>query len=86
MPEKESSRIHNLYKQYSEERDREERGLTEKKVPDQPGSSAPIRTDNKPRVGNTIYVSGNKVSEEYLKKHFTEFGNIVNVNLEIEKG
>lgn len=75
-----------MYKQYSEERDREERGLTEKKIPDQPGSAVPVRTDNKPRTGNTIYVSGNKVSEDYLKKHFTEFGNIVNVNLEIEKG
>lgn len=72
-----------MYKQYSEERDREERGLTEKKISD---PAALIRTDNKPRTGNTIYVSGNKVTEDYLKKHFTEFGNIVNVNLEIEKG
>lgn len=38
------------------------------------------------RTGNTIYVSGNKVTEEYLKKHFSNFGMIVNVSMEIEKG
>lgn len=40
---------------------------------------------NKPRQGNTIYVSGYKITEDILKKAFQPFGKIVNVNMEIEK-
>lgn len=41
---------------------------------------------DKPRSGNTIYVSGTRVTEEFLRKHFAAFGKIVNVSMEIEKG
>ena len=62
--------MQNLYDSFVSARDREERGLTEK----QDG-----RTD-KPRQGNTI-----KINEDFLKKTFHTYGNIVNVTMEIEK-
>lgn len=40
----------------------------------------------KPKTGYTIYVSGKTITEDFLKKHFSEFGTIVNVSMEIEKG
>ncbi|GLV32055.1 Negative elongation factor E [Carabus blaptoides fortunei] len=67
-------RIKNLYDTFVTARDREERGITEKR-----------EKPDKPRQGNTIYVSGYKISEEFLKKHFQTIGNIVNVSMEIEK-
>lgn len=70
------SRYPNLYQQFASERDKEERGLVDKKT-------NPESRDK--RTGNTIYVSGNKVTEEYLRKHFSEFGQILNVSMEIEK-
>lgn len=41
---------------------------------------------DKPKTGYTIYVSGKTITEDFLKKHFSEFGTIVNVSMEIEKG
>ena len=64
----------NLYDSFLATRHREERGILD----------ANDKMD-KPRQGNTIYVSGYKISEEFLKKHFGQVGNIVNVSLEIEK-
>ncbi|XP_055688562.1 negative elongation factor E [Lutzomyia longipalpis] len=81
-PEKEvAGRVQNLYQQLATERDREERGLLDKKAVE-----APVLRPDKPRTGNTIYVSGNKVTEDFLRKHFASFGTIVNVSMEIEKG
>ena len=73
----ETNRIQNLYQQFASERDREERGI-DKKI-------APEVSREKPRTGNTIYVSGKTVTEDFLKKNFSEFGTIVNVSMEIEK-
>jgi len=67
------TRYPNLYQQFASERDKEERG--QKANPE----------NREKRVGNTIYVSGNKVTEEYLRKHFSDFGQILNVSMEIEK-
>lgn len=74
-PENKPPRIKDLYDSFANARDREERGLTEKhrEKPD------------KPRQGNTIYVHGHKITEEFLKKHFSVIGNIVNISMEIEK-
>lgn len=66
----------NLYDSFVSARDREERGDFAR---DGRGS------DGKPRQGHTIYVYGYHISEEVLKKAFSTFGNIVNVNMEIEK-
>lgn len=41
---------------------------------------------DKPKTGNTIYVSGNRLTEDFLHKHFDAFGKIVNISMEIEKG
>lgn len=71
-----------VYKHFVSERDREERGLNEKKLSDSPSASRP----EKQRTGNTVCVSGNGVTDEYLRKHFNTFGQIVNVSMEIEKG
>uniref|UniRef100_A0A1A9WIA1 Negative elongation factor E n=1 Tax=Glossina brevipalpis TaxID=37001 RepID=A0A1A9WIA1_9MUSC len=76
---KEEPRVQNLYQHFATERDREERGLNDK-------SSLDPNQSDKPRAGNTIFVSGNKVSEDFLKKTFNDFGTIVNVSMEIEKG
>lgn len=39
----------------------------------------------KPRGGNTIFVCGFKITEDFLKKHFQSFGNIINISMEVEK-
>lgn len=78
-----TSRVRNLYQQFATERDREERGLIEKKA--SVDTTSPIRSD-KPRIGNTIYVSGNKLTDEFLRNHFNAFGEIINISMEIEKG
>lgn len=84
----------NLYQQIASERDREERGLG-----DAPGATpgnvsggpsiggGPGRGQfDRPRTGNTIYVAGKQLTEEFLKRHFSAHGMIVNVSMEIEKG
>ncbi|XP_028128436.1 negative elongation factor E [Diabrotica virgifera virgifera] len=76
-PQNTPPRIKNLYDTFANARDREERGLTEKQ-------QQQVKTD-KPRQGNTIYVAGYKITEEFLKKHFTTMGNIINISMEIEK-
>lgn len=73
--EKDPARVQNLYQQFANERDKEE----------QAGKAGDSPRD-KPRSGNTVYVSGNKVTEDFLKKHFIEFGEILNISMEIEKG
>ncbi|KAI8040196.1 negative elongation factor E [Drosophila gunungcola] len=75
---KEEPRRQNLYQHFATERDREERGMPEKVVID-------TAQPEKPRAGNTIFVSGNKVTEDFLKKTFNDYGTIVNVSMEIEK-
>uniref|UniRef100_T1H6L7 Negative elongation factor E n=1 Tax=Megaselia scalaris TaxID=36166 RepID=T1H6L7_MEGSC len=77
MIKEEPVRGPNLYQKYSTEREKDEK--VDKKT------SSSCRQYNKPRAGNTIFVSGNKVNEEFLKKHFSNFGSIVNVSMEIEK-
>lgn len=69
-----------MYQQFVNDRDREERGFFDKKA-----AEPAVRTE-KPRTGNTIYVSGKNVSEDFLKKHFGDYGTIVNISMEIEKG
>lgn len=73
-----------VYQQFATERDREERGLNEKKVSETIATN-PHRPD-KQRTGNTICVSGNNVTEEFLRTQFSTYGKIVNVSMEIEKG
>lgn len=68
-------RVKNLYESFVSARDRGERGLSENRD----------GRNDKPRQGNTIFVSGYKITEDYLKKSFHTFGNIVNVSMEIEK-
>ncbi|XP_037933498.1 negative elongation factor E [Teleopsis dalmanni] len=76
---KEEPRIQNLYQHFASERDREERGITDKTNHD------PTQPE-KPRAGNTIFVSGNKVNEDFLRKTFNDYGTIINISMEIEKG
>lgn len=84
--DRETSRVHNLYQQFATERDREERGLTDKKSPSSEATTAVTNRSEKQRIGNTIYVSGIKITEEYMRTNFSQFGKIVNVSMEIEKG
>uniref|UniRef100_A0A182N947 Negative elongation factor E n=1 Tax=Anopheles dirus TaxID=7168 RepID=A0A182N947_9DIPT len=77
--EKETSRVQNLYQQFANERDKDQDQADKTKA----GGEA---LKDRPRSGNTVYVSGNKVTENFLKKHFSEFGEILNISMEIEKG
>lgn len=74
-----------MYQQIATERDREERGLNEKKASETLATLSTHRIE-KQRTGNTICVSGNNVTEEFLRNQFTTFGKIVSVSMEIEKG
>lgn len=74
-----------VYQQIATERDREERGLTEKKIHD-PVATHTVQRNEKQRTGHTICVSGNNVTEDFLRNQFATFGKIVNVSMEIEKG
>lgn len=95
-PYDEKSRpLPNLYQQFASERDREERGEssgtgaaagTPSTLPGAGVTGPAAGRFDKPRTGNTIYVAGKQVTEEYLKKHFSAHGMIVNVSMEIEKG
>ena len=38
-----------------------------------------------PKKGNTVYVYGHSVTEETLRKAFSNFGNIVNISMETER-
>lgn len=77
-PEKETPRIQNLYDHFTAESDKEEKPSKDKE-------DSPTGKD-KPKTRSTIYVSGNKVSEEFLRTQFSQFGTITNVSMEIEKG
>ncbi|XP_046734403.1 negative elongation factor E [Diprion similis] len=70
-------RVKDLYDSFVSARDHEERGL--------PDKQSGTRTEAKPRAGNTIFVCGHKISEDFLKKHFQTFGPIVNISMETEK-
>lgn len=74
-----------VYQQIATERDREERGLTDKKPLDAISPLINPRPE-KQRTGHTICVSGNSVTEDFLRTQFSTFGKIVNVSMEIEKG
>lgn len=47
--------------------------------------TASTKTETKGKSGNTIFVCGYKITEEYLRKHFETFGRIVNVTMETDK-
>lgn len=74
-----------VYQQIATERDREERGLIDKKPLDAISPHTNQRSE-KQRTGHTICVSGNSVTEDFLRNQFSTFGKIVNVSMEIEKG
>jgi negative elongation factor E len=77
----------NLYDSFVTARDREERGLAA--VGDLPGSigltSARASNPDRPRHGNTVYVSGYHITEEILTAAFAPMGKIVNISMEVEK-
>lgn len=74
-----------VYQQIATERDREERGLIDKKPLDAISPHTNQRPE-KQRTGHTICVSGNSVTEDFLRNQFSTLGKIVNVSMEIEKG
>lgn len=75
-----------MYQQIATERDREERGLNEKKLGGETLTTIASHRTEKQRTGNTICVSGNNVTEDFLRNQFSLFGKIVSVSMEIEKG
>jgi len=71
-PTEAKQRQKNLYESFVKNRDREERGLNED-------------NSSKPRVGHTVYVYGHGISEDLLRTTFTQYGQIVNISMEVEK-
>ena len=59
--------------------------IVQEKEPTETKKPSPQQKD-KPKSGFTVYVSGKAITEDFLKKHFSEYGTIVNVSMEIEKG
>lgn len=53
----------------------------EDRVAEKPAS----KPETKIPKGNTIFVTGYKISEDFLKKHFQAFGNILKISMEAEK-
>ncbi|XP_078685901.1 negative elongation factor E-like [Branchiostoma floridae x Branchiostoma belcheri] len=48
-------------------------------------SSFDDRDRREPRKGNTLYVHGHGITEDLLKKSFSNFGNIINISMELDK-
>ncbi|XP_059173927.1 negative elongation factor E-like [Physella acuta] len=38
-----------------------------------------------PKKGNTVYVNGIGITEDMIRKSFSHYGNIININMELEK-
>ena len=70
-------RVKDLYDSFVSAQDTEERASGD--------AQSPLKQEVKPRAGNTIFVCGYKISEDFLKKHFQTFGNIINISMEAEK-
>nr|KAF7432004.1 hypothetical protein H0235_004928 [Vespula pensylvanica] len=70
-------RVKDLYDSFVSAQDSEDRTVVDKQ--------APLKQELKPRAGNTIFVCGYKISEDFLKKHFQTFGNVINISMEAEK-
>lgn len=70
-------KVKGLYDSFVSASDPEDRGIPEKSISSKP--------ETKPARGNTIFVSGYKISEDFLKKHFSAFGNILKITMEAEK-
>lgn len=70
-------RVKDLYDSFVSAQDAEDRTVVDKQTP--------IKQELKPRAGNTIFVCGYKISEDFLKKHFQTFGNVINISMEAEK-
>lgn len=79
---KEEPRVQNLYQHFVLQRKR-----VEKRYPSNSDGNIDATTLlEKQRSGHTIFVAAPKISEEFLKRTFSEFGNIVHISMEIEKG
>ncbi|XP_065200929.1 negative elongation factor E [Planococcus citri] len=72
-----SPKVKGLYDSFVSEKTLESKNDTER-----PESS---KIDKQPKQGNTIFVSGYKINEEFLRKTFAQFGNIISVTMESEK-
>ncbi|XP_015429986.1 PREDICTED: negative elongation factor E [Dufourea novaeangliae] len=70
-------RVKDLYDSFVSAQDTEDRTTGD--------TQSPLKQEMKPRAGNTIFVCGYKISEDFLKKHFQTFGNIINISMEAEK-
>ena len=79
-PEPPKKTMKNLYETFVAARDREERGIL-----DAGESTSSLKTSDKPRQGNTVYVFGYQITEDLLKNAFSPLGKIVNISMEVEK-
>ena len=79
-PEPPKKVMKNLYETFVAARDREERGIA-----DAGESLSSLKSSDKPRQGNTVYVFGYQITEDLLKNAFSPLGKIVNISMEVEK-
>ncbi|XP_043484073.1 negative elongation factor E [Leptopilina heterotoma] len=71
------TRVKDLYDSFVSAQDTESKTSVEK--------PSLAKAEPKHKGGNTIFVCGYKISEDFLKRHFQTFGNIVNISMETEK-
>lgn len=70
------SRVKNLYDNFVSEK------MLEKNTE---GEKSDFVKGDKPKQGNTIFVSGYQVTEEFLRNTFSSFGFIIDISMESEK-
>ena len=57
----------------------------EREIPSETRESLSSLKSDKPRKGNTVYVFGYQITENFLKNAFLHLGKIVNISMEVEK-
>ena len=67
--------MYNLYETGPSREERGDREIREREP----------RERDPPKRGNTVYVNGHGITEELLRKAFSNFGSIVNITMEGEK-
>lgn len=70
-------RVKDLYESFVSAQEPDDKSVMDK--------STPVKSEPKAKSGNTIFVTGHKITEDFLKKSFMTFGNILNIHLEPEK-
>ncbi|XP_013418807.1 negative elongation factor E [Lingula anatina] len=84
-PEPSKPKVKGLYESFVSSSDKEHGRHDRESRRDRGDRPERDRDREYPKKGNTIYVYGQGITEEMLKKAFANFGTVVNINMEVEK-